>query len=78
MGGTGRVNDWQLAAKIRSAIAPHPLILAGGLTTKNVKVAIKRVKPFAVDVSSGVERSAGLKDHGKIREFIMNAKETEI
>jgi phosphoribosylanthranilate isomerase len=78
MGGTGRVADWQLAAKVRNAIAPHPLILAGGLTAKNVKTAIETVKPFAVDVSSGVERSVGLKDHEKIRRFIMNAKETKI
>ena len=77
MGGTGVVNDWRLTAKIRNSIAPHPLILAGGLTAKNVKAAIRKVKPFAVDVSSGVERSAGIKDHEKIREFIMNAKESE-
>ena len=76
MGGTGVVNDWRLAARIRDSIAPHPLILAGGLNANNVKAAIEKVKPFAVDVSSGVERSVGIKDHGKIREFIMNAKET--
>jgi phosphoribosylanthranilate isomerase len=76
MGGTGHVHDWHLTARIRSLISPHPLILAGGLTAKNVRAAIKNVRPFAVDVSSGVERSVGIKDHGKIREFIMNAKET--
>ena len=48
------------------------------MTAKNVKSAIEKVKPFAVDVSSGVERSVGIKDHEKIREFIMNAKETTI
>jgi phosphoribosylanthranilate isomerase len=78
MGGTGLVNDWHLAAKIRSSISPHPLILAGGLTAKNVKAAIEKVKPFAVDVSSGVERSVGIKDHEKLREFIMNAKEMKV
>jgi phosphoribosylanthranilate isomerase len=78
MGGTGVVNDWPLTARIRDSIAPHPLILAGGLTAKNVKAAIRKVKPFAVDVSSGVERSTGIKDHEKIREFIMNAKESKI
>jgi len=76
MGGTGLVNDWRLSSRIRSSIAPHPLILAGGLTAKNVKTAIEKVKPFAVDVPSGVERSVGRKDRAKIREFIMNAKET--
>ena len=78
IGGTGLVNDWPLAARIRRSIAPHPLILAGGLTAKNVRAAIRKVKPFAVDVSSGVERSAGIKDREKISEFIMNAKETKI
>jgi len=76
MGGTGVVNDWNLSARIRSSISPHPLILAGGLTAMNIKAAIEKVKPFAVDVSSGVECSVGIKDHRKIREFIMNAKET--
>jgi phosphoribosylanthranilate isomerase len=74
MGGTGRTHDWHITARIRNAIYPHPLILAGGLTAKNVKAAIEQVKPFAVDVSSGVEKEVGIKDHGKIREFIMNAK----
>jgi phosphoribosylanthranilate isomerase len=73
-GGTGKTHDWHLTARIRNAIYPHPLILAGGLTTKNVKTAIEQVNPFAVDVSSGVEKTVGIKDHGKIREFIMNAK----
>lgn len=74
MGGTGRVHDWELTARLRNRIYPHPLILAGGLTPKNVRSAIKRVKPFAVDVSTGVESMIGIKDHGKIREFINNAK----
>ena len=76
LGGTGVVGNWGLTARIRKSIFPHPLILAGGLTARNVRAAIEKVKPFAVDVSSGVERSVGIKDHDKIREFIMNAKET--
>jgi phosphoribosylanthranilate isomerase len=75
VGGTGKTHDWNLTARIRDAIYPHPLILAGGLTASNVSAAIAKVRPFAVDVSSGVEKSAGIKDHEKIREFIMNAKE---
>ncbi len=76
MGGTGRTHDWKLTAVLRSKIYPHPLILAGGLTPSNVRVAIRNVKPFAVDVSSGVEERIGVKDHAKIREFIMNARGT--
>jgi len=76
MGGTGRTHDWRLTARIRDTIRPHPLILAGGLTPSNVKAAIEIVRPFAVDVSSGVEKAVGVKDHRKIREFIMNAKES--
>jgi len=74
LGGTGKVHNWRLTARIRNAVYPHPLILAGGLTAKNVAAAIAEVKPYAVDVSSGVERSVGIKDHEKIRWFIMNAK----
>ena len=75
IGGTGRTHDWHLTAKVRKAIYPHPLILAGGLTPKNIRAAIRQVKPYAVDVSSGVERTVGKKDVLKIREFVMNAKE---
>ena len=74
-GGTGRTHDWRFTARIRNTIRPHLLILAGGLTPSNVKSAIEIVRPFAVDVSSGVEKKVGVKDHGKIREFILNAKE---
>ena len=75
IGGTGRTHDWELSATLREAIYPHPLILAGGLTPSNVRLAIRKVDPFAVDVSTGVEERIGVKDHLKIREFIMNAWE---
>lgn len=75
MGGTGRVHDWGLTTKVRDAIYPHPLILAGGLTVSNVATAIAKVRPYGVDVSSGVERRIGVKDHEEIRRFIMKAKE---
>lgn len=77
MGGTGKTHDWRLTRRIRNAIYPHPLILAGGLTPSNVSRAIEEVKPFAVDVSSGVEKTVGVKDPRKIKEFIMNAKEAD-
>jgi phosphoribosylanthranilate isomerase len=73
-GGTGRVHDWRVSAMVRKAIYPHPLILAGGLTPENVRKAIRAVEPYAVDVSSGVERKVGIKDQRKVREFILNAK----
>lgn len=70
LGGTGRVVDWNLA-RVFCDQAQRNVILAGGLTPENVQIAIKTVQPYAVDVSSGIESdSAGIKDHGKMREFI--------
>lgn len=77
MGGTGRTHNWDLTATLRDGIYPHPLILAGGLTPLNVQQAIRKVRPFAVDVSSGVEKKIGVKDRKKILDFIKNAKEYE-
>jgi phosphoribosylanthranilate isomerase len=62
-GGTGRPIDWDAAAIVAAA---RPILLAGGLTPDNVTEAVARVRPFGIDVSSGVERSPGIKDHGKI------------
>jgi len=73
-GGTGEKADWLLCAKLRELVKPKPLILAGGLNPDNVVEAISRVRPYAVDVSSGVEASPGVKDRAKIRRFIMLAK----
>ncbi len=66
-GGTGQVIDWQLAAEAAKAAN---ILLAGGLTTDNVGRAIQAVQPYGVDVSSGVEREPGKKDHEKVRAFI--------
>lgn len=77
MGGTGRTHDWNLSANIRDEIFPHPLILAGGLTPANVRLAIAKVRPHAVDVSSGVEARVGMKDHAKIRDFIRIAEDSK-
>ena len=63
-------HDWAVSRAIRERIAPTPLILAGGLTPGNVRAAIETVRPYAVDVSSGVEIRPGIKDHAKIRAFI--------
>jgi phosphoribosylanthranilate isomerase len=51
-----------------------PMILAGGLTAENVAVAVEKVKPYAVDVISGVENEPGVKDGGKMRDFVKAAK----
>jgi len=77
-GGTGKTHDWKLSRHIRDTIYPKPLILAGGLNPENVKEAIRVVKPYAVDVSSGVESLPGVKDREKVFEFVKNAKEVEI
>jgi phosphoribosylanthranilate isomerase len=71
-GGTGHTFDWDMA---RDAMRHGPLILAGGLTPENVAAAVTHVKPYAVDVSSGVEAVPGKKDPAKVREFIRRAKE---
>jgi len=68
-GGTGRVGDWG-AAQAFVAASEHRVMLAGGLTPANVREAIETVKPWGVDVSSGVEASPGKKDLDKVMEFI--------
>ncbi|MCB2256159.1 phosphoribosylanthranilate isomerase [Pseudomonas chlororaphis] len=65
-GGTGEAFDWSLVPQGLS----KPIILAGGLSAENVGQAIARVRPYAVDVSGGVEQSKGIKDHARIRAFM--------
>jgi phosphoribosylanthranilate isomerase len=72
--GSGSKPDLGLCAEVRRAILPKPLILSGGLTPETVREAIRRVRPYAVDVSSGVESSPGVKDERKMAEFVRNAK----
>jgi phosphoribosylanthranilate isomerase len=70
-GGTGKVFDWNLVLPAKKF---GPIIMAGGLTPSNVRQAIQRVRPYGVDVCSGVESEPGIKDHKKIRFFLKNAK----
>jgi phosphoribosylanthranilate isomerase len=63
-GGTGRTIDWTAAARVA---AERRVLLAGGLTPENVAEAVLRVRPFGIDVSSGVERAPGVKDHQRLR-----------
>ena len=68
-GGTGLTFDWRLVED-----SPHRVILSGGLNPQNVAEAVRRVRPYAVDTGSGVEREPGRKDHEKIRAFVEAAR----
>lgn len=70
LGGAGKTFDWSLALEAKQIVGDLPLILAGGLTVDNVGDAIRAIRPYAVDVSSGVEREPRFKDHDKLRRFI--------
>ena len=73
-GGTGQTADWDFA---RSLAPRHRIILAGGLTPQNVADAILCVRPYGVDVASGVESKPGKKDHAKVRDFIQEVRRAE-
>jgi phosphoribosylanthranilate isomerase len=73
-GGTGTAFDWALIP----GQLPLPVILSGGLDAGNVAAAIKQVRPYAVDVSSGVESSKGIKDAAKIAAFINEVKQIDL
>jgi phosphoribosylanthranilate isomerase len=66
-GGTGHTADWSIATRLARQ---YPILLAGGLTPENVAEAIRQVRPWGVDVASGVEVSPGKKDAAKLRAFV--------
>ncbi len=71
-GGSGTTCDWSLAAAVAREL---PVVLAGGLGPENVAEAVRTVRPWAVDVASGVESAPGVKDEDRMRRFIERAKE---
>jgi len=71
-GGSGVAFDWSLAV---AAAREHPIVLAGGLRPENVAEAVRAVRPWGVDVASGVESEPGVKDEGKMRAFLEKARE---
>jgi phosphoribosylanthranilate isomerase len=73
-GGTGRTVDWSRASSVARR---RPVILAGGLTPENVGDALSRVRPSGIDVSSGVERSPGVKDPDKLKALFAAMKDVE-
>ena len=73
-GGSGESFDWNLIPRD----LPLPIVLAGGLTPANVAEAVRRVRPWAVDVSSGVERGKGIKDAAKVAAFIREVRNADV
>lgn len=79
LGGSGHTFDWEVALEVKAHFS-LPLVLAGGLNPDNVYDAVCKVRPYAVDVSSGVEQKPGRKDYGKLRAFceaVANANKIE-
>lgn len=74
LGGTGLTHDWAISRRIRDAVAATPVILAGGLTPANVASAIRQVRPYAVDVNSGVSLERGRKSPALVEAFVHAAR----
>lgn len=74
-GGTGKTFDWRLVEKLNP---PGPVILAGGLGPENVAEAIRLVRPYGVDVNSGIEREPGVKDGSKLLQFVEEVRKADL
>lgn len=75
-GGTGETFNWSIAVKIKKEVC-EPIILAGGLNPDNIKEAILQVKPYGVDIASGVEEKPGKKDPYLLKKFVERVREVE-
>ncbi|WP_028306444.1 phosphoribosylanthranilate isomerase [Desulfitibacter alkalitolerans] len=76
-GGTGKTFPWRLVPQLRKSLTRDmPVIAAGGINPLNVLQAIKEANPFGIDVGSGVERQAGVKDHEKLKQLIYQVKKS--
>lgn len=73
-GGTGETFDWDLVQQLKPS---RPIILAGGLNPENAGAAIERVRPYAVDVNSGIESAPGRKNRARLEQFIRRVRETD-
>ena len=76
VGGTGKVHDWSVSARIVADFSKTKFILAGGLNPDNVCYAISKIRPFGVDVHTGIKSEDGTKDIHKMKKFIEQAKNT--
>ena len=74
-GGSGQIGDWAMASYLARK---YSILLAGGLTPDNLSTAVQQVKPWGVDVASGVESSPGVKDYLKMRAFVQAARQADI
>lgn len=76
LGGSGETFNWELAVEAKQRFG-LPIILAGGLTAENVGEAVRTVRPYAVDVSSGVEAAPGRKNHAKMKAFVQAVRKAD-
>lgn len=77
VGGTGKIHDWTISQAVRDAVHPFPIVLAGGLNPENVGQAIQAVRPYGIDVATGVEED-GSKSRKKVNRLVREVKASEV